>query len=170
MLNAEVQEQILELRKKGYGYKSIASCLKIPRDTVRNVCRKYGLTGYGMQIIRDIPEPEEVLKQCLYCGKEINTKEQRGRKAEGTEYWRGGLTWVGEKGPELIELPRGSKVFSNEKSMDMISGNKGNPSSNNSNLTIHIDNFNNNTDKDIEQLAYELEFYRQRVAMGRGGA
>lgn len=93
-----------------------------------------------------------------------------GRNAEGTDYWRGGLTWVGEKGPELIELPRGSKVFSNDKSMEMVNGKgKGNPTSNNSNLTIHIDNFNNNTDKDIEQLAYELEFYRQRVAMGRGG-
>lgn len=82
MLNEEAQDQVLELRKKGYGYKSIASCLKIPRDTVRNVCRKYGLTGYGMQIIRNIPEPKTVLKECLYCGKEINKKEQRGRKAK----------------------------------------------------------------------------------------
>jgi 5'(3')-deoxyribonucleotidase len=37
-------------------------------------------------------------------------------------------------------------------------------------LTLHIENFINNTEKDIEQLAYELEFYRQRIAMGRGGA
>lgn len=93
-----------------------------------------------------------------------------GRNAQGTDYWRGGLTWVGEKGPELIELPTGSKVFSNEKSMEMMGGKgKSNPASNNNNLTIHIDNFNNNTDKDIEQLAYELEFYRQRVSMGKGG-
>lgn len=94
-----------------------------------------------------------------------------GRNAEGTDYWKGGLTWVGEKGPELIELPRGSKVFSNDKSMDMINGRgkgKNNTGTNDTPLTIHIDNFNNNTDKDIEQLAYELEFYRQRVAMGRG--
>ncbi|WP_411678606.1 hypothetical protein [Clostridium thailandense] len=38
------------------------------------------------------------------------------------------------------------------------------------NLTLHIENFNNYTEKDIEQLAYELEFYRQRIAMGKGGA
>lgn len=43
-----------------------------------------------------------------------------GKNAQGTDYWRGGLTWVGEKGPELIDLPRGSKVFSNEKSMEMV--------------------------------------------------
>lgn len=38
-----------------------------------------------------------------------------------------------------------------------------------SGFTLHIENFINNTEKDIEQLAYELEFYRQRFAMGRGG-
>ena len=93
-----------------------------------------------------------------------------GKNAQGTDYWRGGLTWVGEKGPELIDLPRGSKVFSNEKSMEMANAKgEANPTSNNK-LTIQIENFNNNTDKDIEQLAYELEFYRQRIAMGRGGA
>lgn len=37
-------------------------------------------------------------------------------------------------------------------------------------LALHIENFINNSDKDIEQLAYELEFYRQRVSMGRCGA
>lgn len=37
-------------------------------------------------------------------------------------------------------------------------------------LMLTITNFYNNRTQDIEQLAYELEFYRQRVAMGRGGA
>ncbi|WP_411679845.1 phage tail tape measure protein [Clostridium thailandense] len=37
-------------------------------------------------------------------------------------------------------------------------------------FTLHIENFINNTEKDIEQLAYELEFYRQRIAMGKGGS
>ena len=50
--------------------------------------------------------------------------------------------------------------------MEMVNG-KDKSNSNNTSLTIHIENFNNSTDKDIEQLAYELEFYRQRVAMGR---
>lgn len=45
-----------------------------------------------------------------------------GNNAHGTNYWRGGLTWVGEQGPELIELPRASKVHSNQKSMEMMTG------------------------------------------------
>lgn len=43
-----------------------------------------------------------------------------GKNAMGTNYWKGGLSWVGERGPELIDLPRGSKVYSNQKSMEMI--------------------------------------------------
>ena len=35
--------------------------------------------------------------------------------AEGTDYWSGGLTWVGELGPELVNLPRGSQVIPNNK-------------------------------------------------------
>ncbi len=33
-----------------------------------------------------------------------------GRNAVGTEFWRGGPTWVGENGPELITAPRGSRI------------------------------------------------------------
>ena len=42
-----------------------------------------------------------------------------GRNADGTDYWRGGLTWVGERGPELVSLPQGSRVYSAEDSRSM---------------------------------------------------
>lgn len=38
-----------------------------------------------------------------------------GKNAQGTDYWRGGRTWVGEEGPEIVELPRGSRVIPNDK-------------------------------------------------------
>jgi hypothetical protein len=40
-----------------------------------------------------------------------------GQNADGTDSWRGGLTWVGERGPELLNLPRGSQIMSNEQSV-----------------------------------------------------
>lgn len=43
-----------------------------------------------------------------------------GRNASGTDNWRGGLTWVGEQGPEIIDLPKGSKVYSHEQSAGMV--------------------------------------------------
>lgn len=42
-----------------------------------------------------------------------------GHNASGTDNWRGGLTWVGEAGPELVSLPRGSQIYSNQESRSM---------------------------------------------------
>ena len=36
--------------------------------------------------------------------------------AAGDTNWRGGLTWVGEQGPELVSLPQGSRIYSNPES------------------------------------------------------
>lgn len=36
--------------------------------------------------------------------------------AAGTPNWRGGLTWVGENGPELVNLPQGSQIFNAQDS------------------------------------------------------
>jgi phage-related tail protein len=35
--------------------------------------------------------------------------------ASGTNFAPGGLAWVGESGPELVNLPRGSQVIPNNK-------------------------------------------------------
>lgn len=45
-----------------------------------------------------------------------------GMNAGGTSSWRGGLTWVGERGPELVDLPRGTAIHSNADSMTMVAG------------------------------------------------
>ena len=42
-----------------------------------------------------------------------------GNNAGGTENWRGGLTWVGEAGPELVRLPQGSQIMSNQESQSL---------------------------------------------------
>lgn len=36
--------------------------------------------------------------------------------AKGTKYFEGGTTWVGEHGPELLELPRGTRIYNNQES------------------------------------------------------
>ena len=40
-----------------------------------------------------------------------------GSNAQGTNNWRGGPTWVGENGPELIELPRGTRILPHKESV-----------------------------------------------------
>ncbi len=43
--------------------------------------------------------------------------------ANGTKNAFGGMAWVGEAGPELINVPIGSQVFANSESKGMIGGN-----------------------------------------------
>ena len=42
-----------------------------------------------------------------------------GHNATGTADWRGGLTWVGEAGPELVNLPRGSQILNAQDSRSL---------------------------------------------------
>lgn len=39
-----------------------------------------------------------------------------GRNASGDVNWRGGVTWVGENGPEKVYLPQGSQILSAQES------------------------------------------------------
>lgn len=42
--------------------------------------------------------------------------ERTGGNAAGTDYWRGGMTWVGESGPERVWLPSGSRIQTAQES------------------------------------------------------
>ncbi len=48
-----------------------------------------------------------------------------GENAAGDNNWKGGLTWVGEKGPELVDLPKGSRILPNKESLSMVGTAKG---------------------------------------------
>ena len=45
-----------------------------------------------------------------------------GANANGTTNWRGGLTMVGERGPELVNLPRGSQVIDAQRTASRMDG------------------------------------------------
>ncbi len=57
---------------------------------------------------------QEIAKTTESIGKSLNgasnTTYSVGRNASGTDNWQGGSTWIGEEGPELVTLPRGSKI------------------------------------------------------------
>ena len=49
----------------------------------------------------------------------MQTDQNPGYNAAGDQNWSGGLTWVGEGGPELVSLPRGTQIYSNQESSQM---------------------------------------------------
>lgn len=45
-----------------------------------------------------------------------------GASANGTSNWRGGLTMVGERGPELVSLAKGARVHTSQETRNMLNG------------------------------------------------
>ena len=47
-------------------------------------------------------------------------KVANGYNASGNHNWRGGYSWVGENGPELVRLPKGSTILSAQESREAV--------------------------------------------------
>ena len=76
--------------------------------------------------------------------------------AIGTRNYRGGLTWVGETGPELVSLPRGSRIFSPQESQQLVAAGSGS-------IQVTVNVANVSSDMDIETMAYRVaEAIRRR--------
>ena len=67
--------------------------------------------------------------------------------ATGTSFFRGGWTTVGEHGPELLNLPTGSKVMTNSETMQAGGQKK---------FQINIEHMEVRSDSDIERVADEI--------------
>ena len=77
--------------------------------------------------------------------------------AEGTDYFEGGKTWVGEKGAELVELPRGTKILSHKDSTKAARRSGGN---------IYVFNIQADKVKDFDHLVKLAE--EERIAFRTG--
>lgn len=76
------------------------------------------------------------------------------KNASGTPFFGGGLTWVGERGPELVALPRASRIWNANDSLAMAAGGGG------GNVTIYA---TVNNDIDMERLAYRVRQEMRRA-------
>lgn len=75
-----------------------------------------------------------------------------GGNAIGTDFWRGGMTWVGEAGPELVYLPRGTGVKTASESRKMGSDGGG----------MVIEAVYVQDEMDAYTMAYKLDDLRKR--------
>ena len=68
------RQRIIQFRKEGRGYTSIAKELEISRDTVRSFCRRNGLASeMGDKTINAKEQPKEGF--CRKCGKKLHQIE-----------------------------------------------------------------------------------------------
>lgn len=78
--------------------------------------------------------------------------------AEGTDYWKGGIVQVHEKGGEIIDLPRGSRVYPHDKSVQMAreQGRSEGSRVNNINIPKLADTIVIREDADIDKIAQAI--------------
>lgn len=79
-----------------------------------------GVLGLGLQVAGLFGHNPNAFK--TKAPDVINNFKGIGKNANGTSYWRGGLSVVGERGPELVSLPRGASVTPNKDLRGMGGG------------------------------------------------
>ena len=96
--------------------------------------------------INEMNLSQKIVVEKIYKTKEIQSpdtySEDIPKYARGTTFAKGGITLVGEEGPELIKLPRGTQVFNNEKTNSILNNYYDND---NSKITNIDNNYKTNT-------------------------
>lgn len=80
-----------------------------------------------------------------------------GANATGTSYWQGGYTTLAEHGPEIVELPTGSKVYSNSNTENILNRNRS--------VNVNIENLTVREEGDIDKVAEEIVKKLEEVDM-----
>ena len=80
-----------------------------------------GIKGALEGVISKVKEAKGALEK-LGTGNGGGGLHGMGMNAAGTPNWRGGWTTVGEKGPELMNLPRGTQIIPHEASLNTPMG------------------------------------------------
>ena len=84
-------------------------------DTIARIQGHEGTAMRDLEIARRQEAASERLAQGGAEG--MRALREEGNNALGTDFWTGGLSWVHEQGPELIDLPNGTRVIPHSSSL-----------------------------------------------------
>ena len=87
----------------------------------------------------------------------------------GTEYWPGGLAQVHERGGEIIDLPRGSRVYPHDESLSMARREGAAAAGSGACVTITGNTFNIREEADIEKIGDMIVRKLKKANDNRGG-
>ena len=110
------------------GQLDVEDAWKLYQDAGGSGTREYwDMIGRPTQPVQVDATYEEASPEYLAYLREQDRKKRNqglvvGYNAVGTANWRGGWTWVGENGPELVNLPRGSQVLPAQESRQATGG------------------------------------------------
>jgi phage-related protein len=92
---------------------------------------------------------------------------------KGTDNWKGGTAVINDRGGEIVDLPKGSRVYPHDKSVEMAKQ-EGAAKSGSGSISINIqklaDKIEVRSDEDIDRIAEALAYKLKNVAFNTGTA
>jgi hypothetical protein len=101
-------------------------------------------------VIKSVLKPESFDKAGKFLGKVANSISGMLSFSQGGVVPRTGVHMVGERGPELVRLPQGSRVFKNSDTMSMMGGGVTN------NITVQVSGRVGASDAEIRDIANKV--------------
>ena len=88
---------------------------------------------------------------------------------KGTDNWKGGMAMIHDRGGEIVDLPRGSRVYPHDKSIE-LARKEGARSSQGISITIQklADKIEVRSDEDIDRIAEALAYKLKKIALNMG--
>ena len=89
---------------------------------------------------------------------------------KGTDNWRGGAAVIHDRGGEIVDLPKGSRVYPHDKSVEMARKEGARNGSASIQITIQklADKIEVRSDEDIDRIAEALAYKLKKVALNTG--
>lgn len=123
------------------------------------------IAGVGKFVVESV----EGARQIEAVGSGTKTARGIGRNAAGTKNWRGGPTYINERGGEIIDLPKGSRVYPHDESIAMARREGMNASNGTPAVVISGNTFNVRSDADIEAIGEAIVRKLKGARDNRGG-
>lgn len=91
---------------------------------------------------------------------------------KGTDNWKGGIAMIHDRGGEIVDLPKGSRVYPHDKSVEMArkEGARNGLGSISINIQKLADHIEVRSDQDIDRIAEALAYKLKKVAFNTGTA
>lgn len=91
---------------------------------------------------------------------------------KGTDNWKGGAAMIHDRGGEIVDLPKGSRVYPHDKSVEMARKEGSGSRSGSIQITIQklADTIEVRSDEDIDRIAEALAYKLRKVALNTGAA
>lgn len=91
---------------------------------------------------------------------------------KGTDNWQGGAAIIHDRGGEIVDLPKGSRVYPHDKSVEMArkEGERSGSGSISINIQKLADKIEVRSDEDIDRIAEALAYKLKKIAFNTGTA